>query len=200
MITQEKDYYSLYHRIQSENAPSLAILLPTDEKKYSIDLNSRKVEAPDYLGVEKDNGAEVIYFTVNRYFDFFDLSQSICIIQYINGEKESKAYAVPYYDVTTLKDDNLILFPWIISHDVTKKKGIIKFNIRFYKLDEGQCNKQFLYNISTLPASSRVLEGMGILDEDMEEPTYPDAKTLEELLADYQKLKSDYALYWEESN
>ena len=66
MITTPRDYYNLYHRIQSENAPSLAILLPTDEKIYNVDLNSRVVEAPEYLGVERDHRAEVIYFKVNR--------------------------------------------------------------------------------------------------------------------------------------
>ena len=71
MITTPKDYYSLYHRIQSENAPSIAVLLPTDERIYKIDLNARTVEAPEYLSVEKDHRAETIYFTVNRFYDFF---------------------------------------------------------------------------------------------------------------------------------
>ena len=102
MITTPRDYYNLYHRIQSENAPSLAILLPTDERIYNVDLNSRVVEAPEYLGVERDHRAEVIYFKVNRFYDFFDLTQSVCVIQYINALGESRAYVVPYYDIDTL--------------------------------------------------------------------------------------------------
>ena len=69
MITTPRDYYNLYHRIQSENAPSLAVLLPTDEKIYNVDLNARTVEAPEYLSVEKDHRAETIYFKVNRFYD-----------------------------------------------------------------------------------------------------------------------------------
>ena len=155
MITTPQDYYNLYHRIQSENAPSLAILLPTDEKIYLVDLNSRTIEAPKYLSVEKDHRAEVIYFKVNRFYDFFDLTQAVCVVQYKNALGESRAYAVPYYDVDTLSEEDMILFPWIIDKEVTKAGGIIEYNIRFYKLSGS--GKSYLYNLNTLPARSEIL-------------------------------------------
>lgn len=166
MITTPRDYYNLYHRIQSENAPSLAILLPTDEKIYNVDLNSRTVEAPEYLGIEQDHRAEVIYFKVNRFYDFFDLTQAVCIIQYINALGESRAYPVPYYDIDTLsgkensngETDDLILFPWMIDQEVTKAKGIVEFNITFYRLTD--TGSRYLYNLSTLGAKSLVLQGL----------------------------------------
>ena len=166
MITTPRDYYNLYHRIQSENAPSLAVLLPTDEKIYNVDLNSRTVEAPEYLGVEGDHRAEVIYFKVNRFYDFFDLTQAVCVIQYINALGESRAYVVPYYDIDTLsgqessggEQDDMILFPWIIDQETTKVKGKIEFNIKFYKLND--TGSQYLYNLSTLSAASQILAGV----------------------------------------
>lgn len=166
MITTPRDYYNLYHRIQSENAPSLAILLPTDEKIYNIDLNSRVVEAPEYLGVEGDHRAEVIYFKVNRFYDFYDLTQAVCVIQYINALGESKAYVVPYYDIDTLsghdetkgEQDDVILFPWMIDQETTKVKGPIQFNIKFYKLSLG--GSKYLYNLTTLTAESQILAGI----------------------------------------
>lgn len=166
MITTPRDYYNLYHRIQSENAPSLAILLPTDEKIYNVDLNSRVVEAPEYLGVERDHRAEVIYFKVNRFYDFFDLTQSVCVIQYINALGESRAYVVPYYDIDTLsghdetegEQDDIMLFPWIIDQETTKVRGPIEFNIKFYKLND--VGSQYLYNLSTLSAKSQILAGI----------------------------------------
>lgn len=162
MITKAKDYYNLYHRIQSENAPSLAILLPTDEKIYNIDLNARTVEVPEYLGIEGDHRAEVIYFKVDRFYDFYDLIHSVCVIQYINANGDSRAYAVPYYDVETLSDENhsVILFPWMIDKEVTKVKGKIKFSIKFYQLDEA--GSRYLYNLSTLEATSQILAGIGL--------------------------------------
>lgn len=167
MITTARDYYNLYHRIQSENAPSLAILLPSDEKIYHIDLNSRIVEAPEYLGVEKDHRAEVIYFKVNRFYDFYDLTQAVCVIQYINALGESKAYIVPYYDIDTLSNgdstkgeqNDIILFPWMIDSETTKVKGPIQFNIKFYKLSDG--GSHYLYNLTTLSATSKILPGIG---------------------------------------
>lgn len=166
MITTPRDYYNLYHRIQSENAPSLAILLPTDEKIYNVDLNSRVVEVPEYLGVEGDHRAEVIYFKVNRFYDFYDLTQSVCVIQYINALGESRAYPVPYYDIDTLsgqddskgESDDIILFPWMIDKEVTKIKGTIEFSIKFYKLSD--TGSHYLYNLTTLPAQSQILTGV----------------------------------------
>ena len=64
MITTPKEYYDLLYRIQDENKPSLAVLLPSNEKIYEIDMNSRKIEAPKYLSVELDHRAETIYFKV----------------------------------------------------------------------------------------------------------------------------------------
>lgn len=166
MITTPRDYYNLYHRIQSENAPSLAILLPTDEKIYNVDLNSRVVEAPEYLGVERDHRAEVIYFKVNRFYDFYDLTQAVCVIQYINALGESRAYIVPYYDIDTLsghdntqgEQNDIILFPWIIDQETTKVRGPIQFNIKFYKLTDN--GSRYLYNLTTLTAESQILAGI----------------------------------------
>lgn len=166
MITTPKDYYNMYHRIQSENPPGLAILLPTTEKIYKIDLNSKTIEAPEYLAIEKDHKAEVIYFQVNRFYDFFDLTQTVCVIQYINALGEFKAYPVPYYDIDTLskhdsengEQDDIILFPWIIDKEVTKVKGNIEFNIQFYLLND--TGTRFIYSLNTLSANSKILPGV----------------------------------------
>lgn len=171
MITAPRDYFNLYHRIQSENAPSTAILLPTDEKIYLVDLNTRTVEAPKYLSVERDHKAEVIYFKVNRYYDFYDLTQSVCVIQYINGANEPRAYVVPFYDIDTLggkglseneEDIPMMLFPWVIDREATKAGGDITFSIKFYKLTD--TGRNYLYNLTTLPATSKILEGIKIDD------------------------------------
>lgn len=195
MITTPKDYYSLLHRIQSENAPSIAILLPTDERIYTVDLNNRTIEAPEYLSVEKDHRAETVYFKVNRYYDFFDLTQAVCVIQYINAAGESRAYVVPFYDIDTFREDDMILFPWVIDGEATKAAGEIQYSIRFYKLTES--GKQFLYNINTQPVTSQILHGIEVDDElQNEEEDY--LVTLKDDI--YEKIRqiSEYDLYWEE--
>ena len=158
MITTPKDYYNLYHKIQSENPPTIAVLLPTDEKIYHVDLNTRTSEAPVYLSVEADHKSEVIYFTVDRFYDFYDLTEAVCVVQYKNAKNEVRAYAVPYYDIETFGKEDLILFPWLIDGEVTRAGGTVEFNIRFYKLSD--TGSYYVYNISTLPARSKVLKGI----------------------------------------
>ena len=190
MITTPKDYYNLYHRIQSENPPSLAILLPTTEKIYKIDLNKKTVEAPEYLGIENDHKSEVLYFQVNRFYDFFDLTQAVCVIQYFNALGESKIYPVPYYDIDTLskhdsengEQDDIILFPWIIDKEVTKVKGKIEFNIQFYLLNED--GTRFIYSLNTLQAVSQILPGMARKSNNL----YRLGKISEETFEKYQLL------------
>lgn len=196
MITTPKDYYNLYHRIQSENAPSLAVLLPTDENIYLVDLNARTVEAPEFLSVEKDHKAEVIYFKVNRFFDCYDLTQAVCVVQYINALGESRAYVVPYYDIDTLSEDDMILFPWVIDGEVTKLGGVIEYNVKFYKLTDS--GKYYLYNLSTLPAQSQVLFGIGVKDEEVDKENDYLASIKDDI---YQKIADikGFDLYWEES-
>lgn len=196
MITTPRDYYNLYHRIQSDNAPSLAVLLPTDEKIYEVDLNTRTAEAPEFLSVEKDHRAEVIYFKVNRFYDFYDLTQAVCVIQYVNALNEPRAYVVPYYDIDTLSEDDMILFPWIIDKDATKAGGKIEFNIKFYKLSD--TGKHYLYNLSTIPSSSKILYGIEIDEEELEKEEEYLASIKDDI---YQKIADikGFDIYWEES-
>lgn len=202
MISTYQDYSELLHRIQSLNLPSLAILLPKDEKIYNIDLNTRKIEAPPYLSVEKDHRAEAIYFKVSRFYDNYDLLNSVCIIQYINAKKESRAYVVPYFDATTLQESDEIIFPWLIDNEVAKIGGTITFNVRFYQLTEQKIEDtyHFLYNLNTLPATSKILTGIKVNENEMDnvENDYY-ATAYNELLQRVNTLTGDFHIFWEEN-
>ena len=130
MITTPKEYYSYLHRLQTENPPRLAVLLPSEEKIYQIDLNTRTIETPQFLSVEQDHQSETVYFEVNRYFDHFDLSKTTCLIQYVNAANESRIYHVPFFDVETKSPESKMLFPWCIEGEATKKAGPIKYAIK----------------------------------------------------------------------
>ena len=60
MVTTPEDYLKYLHLIQNENFPKQAILLPTDETIYEIDLNSRIIKAPKILSAERDHQAETV--------------------------------------------------------------------------------------------------------------------------------------------
>lgn len=179
MISTPEEYLSYLHLIQNKNFPNRAILLPSTESIYKIDLNKRTIEAPKFLSVNTDHRAETIYFTVDRYFDNMDLTKTVCLVQFINknakqengAPQDGYCYVVPFYDIDTYKDENKILFPWMIEGPATAAAGPVEFAVRFY-LVTGDGSK-YLYNLNTQTATSQVLHGMDVINEDNENFTIP---------------------------
>lgn len=204
MKTASQEYYQLLHQIQDENAPSIAVLLPGTENIYEIDLNKRTIESPEFLSVSRDHKAETIYFTCPRYFDNIDLTNLVCVVEYINANGDGRIYAVPYYDVDhfSLIDveneiyEPKILFPWCIDGEATKVAGEVTYAVRFFQLND--TGTQMIYNLSTLTAKSKVLHGIEIKNADFEdsddESNYL-ATCLEQVMS-YAKKASDRDLYW----
>ena len=155
MITSLQEYYNLLYIIQDENPPELAVLIPGNEEPLRIDLDTRKINAPEYLSVATDHRAETVFFSVNRYFDNVDLSTMSCIIQFINAAGESGIYVVPFYDISR-GDDNMLI-PWVIEGAVTAKSGPVAYSVQFFRVSES--SSKYSYNLNTLAATSKVLEG-----------------------------------------
>lgn len=195
MITNPIDYYNAISQINDKNKPHYAILLPTDETIFEVDLETRKVEAPKFLSLHSDNYAETIYFKVDRFYDNMDLADTVCSIQYINsGIKgdEGRSYLVPFFDITTYKEQNKILFPWQISGEVARAPGNITFSIRFFKLND---LNQYIYEINTLPAVSKILAGLDI-DLDQYDDKYENSDIITNLQNRIDELSRMSDLYW----
>lgn len=160
MYTDSKEYKALLYHIQDTNPPSLAVLVPGYEPIFEIDLASRTINAPEMLSIKEDHRAETVFFKVARHYDGIDLSTMVCIIQYINANNEGRVYVVPYYDVDTLADEDMILFPWVIDGEATKAAGDVHYSVRFFKLDSS--GNYLLYNLNTLPAVGRVDKGINM--------------------------------------
>lgn len=175
MLTKEFEYLQykdIYQAIQAEQgAPDYAVLVPSDEKIYNIDLNSRTITAPEFIGVSKDHRAETIYFKVPRYYDNMDLSQTTCVVQYINAKKERRIFAVPFVDITTFKSSDEMVFPWVIDRGAARTEGTVTFSIKFYLIGEGGVQKDgadenspaYIYELNTLPTTTKVLTGMTVI-------------------------------------
>ena len=180
MITISTEYYRNLYRIQQDhNLPSLAVLLPSTENIYELDLNSRKIEAPEFLGTDTEHAAEVIYFKCDRFFDYMDLASCAIIIQYRvdTGELDPKTrkriykygiYAVPFVDVATCSLENKMLIPWCVDGNVTAQAGEVTFSIRFYRIDENAERVQ--YSLTSLPATSKVLDTIDALRDGADQP------------------------------
>lgn len=193
MIISVDEYIKYLSYIQSNNRPAIAVL-PSTEKVYNIDLKTRQIETPEYLSVEHDHKSETVYFKVNRFFDYMDLSETTCIVQYITADNKARIYVVPFYDITSFSKEDKMLIPWCVDGGATAVAGPIQYSIRFYKVDaEGQ---QFLYNLNTSPARSKILYGMEV--QEMNEDYDLTPTVYDEVMAKLTDFSNRLGVYWEE--
>lgn len=177
-IIAESTFLAHLYEIQNQNPPSF-VLFPDIKQTYDIDLSSRVTEAPLILSVSKDHQSETIYFKVDRFRDYMDLSNTVCVIQYTTPDNKTHLYVVPFYDIMTYRLENKMIIPWCVDGNVTKYAGTIHFSIRFFVAkqevvevteynEEGEpttsteIQYKLVYNLTTLPAQTKVLEGMEV--------------------------------------
>jgi hypothetical protein len=86
MIVQRNEYLNMVDAINVAEQYALDLQIPADEYKYKIDLNTRVVESPEILGVSGDHSSEIVWFECDRYYDQYDLSKAVCLIQYLNAD------------------------------------------------------------------------------------------------------------------
>lgn len=162
MIVTAEQYKQHLFELQSNHAPILA-LLPTAEKIYDIDLDTRKIISPEYLSVARDHQSETIYFKIDRYFDYMDLATTTCIVRYKNAAGQARIYTVPFYDTVTFAADDKMIFPWCIDGEATAVAGPVQYSICFYKIAGTELNElRYTYNLNTLPAESKVMYGLDV--------------------------------------
>lgn len=204
MITTAEEYAANLAYLKDLNIPATALLLPSTETIYNIDLNKRTIETPEYLSTQLDHFAETIYFKADRYFDNMDLTQTVCLIQYNNENAKNAdgnpagafAYRVPFYDVQFFKQENKILIPWAIGGPATAAAGDIEFSIRFFKLDQNK--EQLIYNLNTVPTKSKILYGMNVITEENENFIIP-STTVEQIYNEINEIRERGVLTWIEA-
>lgn len=199
MITTAQEYNSHLHIVNNPNPPIFA-QLPSAETTYYIDIKERSVIAPEFIGVAEDHKSETIYFIVDRFVDYMDLTETCCIINYITANGKTGVYSVPFYDIFTLKEQHQILIPWIIDKYVTQIKGKIKFSIQFFQIDE---NNQYRYNLNIKPAETQVLNGFiatdkqtGNAEEDLEKSIPRYEELLGKITALENRADDNFGVYW----
>jgi len=73
MITGSQEYQDFLANIAihngSYNPPNTLIRIPTDEKIYDVNWETRVIESPASIGVEADHEAEYIFFRMDRFVD-----------------------------------------------------------------------------------------------------------------------------------
>ena len=157
-ITTLEEYFS--NIVELANCDLKYTILPLDEETFDIDANTREIQVPKSFktgcGVKGDQVAEIIYFTIDRYFDATDLNTQNIYIEWKNADGDmglSKEYV---RDLETLP--NKIIFGWPLTKEITdtEKTGSVEFAVRFYTLEDvsdGSGEKYVSYSFSTKPQS-----------------------------------------------
>lgn len=137
-------------------------ILPATEETFNIDANSRKISIPDNfakygVGVQGDEIAEILYFSIDRYFDAMDLAEMDIIVQWKHSADNEvpESLSATYKKSLTLQPGKIV-FGWPITGEMTERAGNIQFSIRFYRRIENQ----LIYSFSTLPAQVKVQSGL----------------------------------------
>ena len=157
MITSSQEYQEFLAGLADSNTtPSaLKMRIPTYEPVYEINMNTRKISPPPFIGVEGDHEAEYVYFQVDRYYDGIDLADSIGLILFKNAKNEEYYQVIPYYDIYSI--DGKIIFPWVIQAPAALYGGSVSFSVKFFKIDP--TSKKLVYELNTQLAKTKVLVG-----------------------------------------
>lgn len=167
---------------------------PTEDKIFEIDLNTRTIITPTFLSVEKEHKAETIYFLIDRYYEYKDLSQTSCIIEFVNAKKKSSYFYVPFYDILTYEQNRKMLIPWRIEGIATEVSGPVQFALRFFEIDE-EGNPSYI--LKTKVATAQVLKGMEYEDFDDIDYTEIGANLVDQFAERIQLLESaESIIYW----
>lgn len=136
------------------------LMLPMDETPFKIYANTREIDVPPEFekcsGVQSDNYAEIITFTVDRYFDYKDLSTASIAIQWINETTKKEGIdIIQLIDLETEGKDHKIRFGWPLKGEATAAAGNLKFAVRFFTKDK---DDNFTYLLNTIPATIPIKE------------------------------------------
>ena len=132
--------------------------LPLDEPYFEIvdggNAGRRVINIPlDFqrngISVQGDESAEIVYFSIDRYYDSFDLmGPSKADIENVTDPKmplriviqwetpTAKGVSLAFVDEDGrpfLDKDGKLFFGWPISSEITQTSGNVKFNVRFYQ-------------------------------------------------------------------
>lgn len=154
-LTSLGEYYA--HMLDLVNIDRNYAMIPLDEQAFEIDANTRTINVPagfiKCTSVQSDRYAEMLVFTIDRYFDYTDLGADTEVWAQWTAPAEKGAEPITHASVC-VKDEtgttDKLRFGWILGPEVTAVPGTVKFSIRiFRKNDEGIIT----YSFNTLTAN-----------------------------------------------
>ena len=164
------------------------VILPLDEDHFVINGNTRAINIPasfkkNGIAVQGDHLAEIVYFEVDRYFDYMDLNNTEIFIQW-EAPKNAQGEVVKGISKAYVRDieskPGKLIFGWAISDVITNVSGNLKFSVRFFEwvnADDAEAgtNKDLGYSFSTLTASVPVQPSINLSLTDFDLKNVDDA-------------------------
>lgn len=191
-ITTLDDYYAYLPYLmkfplneaqgEDEDVHNYFAKVPLDEDYFKINADTRAIAIPSAfsvngVGVQGDEIAEVVYFSIDRYFDSVDLASVDNIViqwQTRNGTGISQHFGK---SIEVIDGREKIVFGWPISSALTGSAGTIRFAVRFYTVDT--VNQIIKYSLTTLPAEVNINATLDydLFDNTIKEPSQSDLIT-----------------------
>ena len=165
-VTTIEEYFSWIKNLG--NIDRKYTMLPLDEEPFDINANTRAITIPtnfkkNGIAVQGDEIAEVLYFRIDRYFDYMDFNNTNIYIQW-EAPKNADGVVVkgisPEYVRDIESEPGKLIFGWALSDAITATAGTLKFSVRFYQWNDDNSQSSLEYNFSTLTASATVHPGL----------------------------------------
>lgn len=166
-ITTLEEYFSWLRNLGNINRKYT--VLPLDEEHFEINANTRAINIPasfkkNGIAVQGDDLAEVIYFKIDRYFDYMDLNNTDIYIQWetpkdANGNQVRSVSPAYIRDIES--EPGKLIFGWAISDAITATSGNLRFSVRFFQWEDSEKVEQggekvLAYSFSTLTATVNI--------------------------------------------
>lgn len=140
--------------------------LPINEPYFEINANTREIIVPnDFkkngIAVSGDNYAEILFFSIDRFYDAADLSKMSIDILWHHSNNPMQVYEIAafYPSLESINEtDEKVIFGWPVSQQATQEAGKLIFAIRF-------SNNDNTFVLSTLPQTVLINKGL-MYDED----------------------------------
>lgn len=179
-ITTLEEYFSWISNLGRINRKYT--ILPLDEDCFEINANTRAINIPasfkkNGIAVQGDDLAEVIYFKVDRYFDYKDLNTADIYIQWEtpkDAEGKTKKSVSEVYVRDIESEPGKLIFGWAISEAITGMSGNLKFSVRFFEWEDADeaasgGNRNLVYSLSTLTATVPIQPSINLDIENIED-------------------------------
>ena len=139
--------------------------VPFGEDVFEINANSRSITIPNIfkqngIAVVGDHLAEILYFTIDRFYDITDLSQTDILIQWRNlgGQRSGNSIPTVSKPFAVYATSEKLYFGWIVDKNMTAYAGNIEFAVHFRTINEDNATT---FILNTQPATIKVNADIG---------------------------------------